>query len=136
MKRTFVNLFGLCILALLIVACGSATTTTEPPLPAFVHQSAQSLKAYRLAAQMPELLHSLPCYCNCGAMFGHQSLHDCFFNADGTYNDHAASCAICQQEVTDAAQWKAQGNALKVIRRLIDRKYADYGTPTNTPAVP
>ncbi len=135
MKNKSIVLLAIMVTAYIITACATEPTLPDPPFPTFVYDSALSLKAYRLASRMPEMLDKLPCYCDCGRASGHKSLHDCFFKADGTYNDHASGCQVCGLEMVDAAQWVREGKSLKQIRSMIDAKYAPYGMPTNTAPV-
>ena len=124
-------------LALVLAACGSAKTPAavvpDPVFPTTVYSNPAALKAYRIAVRMPELLAVLPCYCGCGQTLAHENLRDCFLNADGTFDEHAATCAVCDMEAVDAAQWQAQGNPPAQIWRLIVAKYDSYGPGTNTP---
>ncbi|MCL5960581.1 MAG: PCYCGC domain-containing protein [Chloroflexi bacterium] len=115
----------------------SATATDQPSaeFPDFVYNSATSLAAYRLAPRLAGLLPSLPCYCNCGRASGHKNLKDCFFKEDGTFNDHASNCDVCQDEVMDVDKWQKEGKSIREIRAAIDEKYRDYGQPTDTPPV-
>ncbi len=131
MKLKFIILLTAFVLAL--ASCSIESAPPDPPFPTFVYDSALSLKAYRLATQMPEMLTKLPCYCDCGRASGHKSLRDCFFKADGSYNDHASACEVCDLEMVDAAQWAKEGKPIQQIRALIDAKYAPYGNPTDTP---
>ncbi len=105
--------------------------------PSFVYTSDQSLRAYetaiKIAIKSPEVLPVIPCYCGCGEFSGHKNLKDCFFKDDGSLNDHAAFCDVCDREVLDVAKWEEEGYSLKKIRALIDDNYAEYGDPTDTP---
>ena len=137
MKHTIpVMVLGL-LLALALSACGSRAPAQTPiPDPVFrsaVYANPQALKGYRIAVQMPELLAVLPCYCGCGKTLGHRSLRDCFLNDDGTFDEHAATCAVCDMQAADAALWKAQGNPPSQIWRLMVAKYDTYGPSTDTP---
>jgi len=127
------------LLLTIIAGCGTQATpgeATTVAFPAFVYDSALSLQAYRLAVSLPkEHLAAIPCYCDCGRASGHTSLKDCFFKADGSFDDHASACHICAYEVIDLAQWSKEGKSLKQIRAMIDAKYHEYGEPTNTPPV-
>jgi hypothetical protein len=49
------------------------------------------VKSYELAAEIPDVLNQLPCYCYCERI-GHKSLHTCFESA------HGAHCAVCMKE--------------------------------------
>ncbi len=111
----------------------NSTVTSPREFPPFAYNSAQVLQAYETAVQMPEVLLLMPCYCNCGEAHGHKNLKDCFFNEDGSLNDHAAFCEVCDMEVADIATWQGEGYSLKQIRGLIEEKYSAYGEPTDTP---
>jgi hypothetical protein len=50
------------------------------------------VRAYELAAKIPDALNQMPCYCYCERI-GHNSLHTCFESA------HGAHCAICMKEL-------------------------------------
>ncbi len=107
----------------------------NPEFPAFVYNSALALKAYKLAVKQKDVLASIPCYCDCGRASKHTSLKDCYYKSDGTFNDHASNCDVCEQEIIDVDQWRDQGIGLKEVRTMIDEKYRDWGEPTNTPPI-
>jgi hypothetical protein len=67
---------------------------------------------YELAAQIPGVLHQLPCYCYCDRM-GHKSLRSCFENT------HGAQCATCLKEVYYAYDQTQKGKTVKQIREGI-----------------
>jgi len=50
------------------------------------------VRAYELAAKIPDALNQMPCYCYCERI-GHKSLHTCFETT------HGAHCAVCMKEV-------------------------------------
>ena len=139
MKRISISISLLILLAYLLSACATVaesldSNSSDPQFPAYVYDSALSLKSYKLALQYASVLFKIPCYCDCGRASGHQSLHDCFFKGDG-FNDHASGCEVCGLEMVDVAQWIRDGKSIKQIRAMIDVKYAPYGHGTNTPAV-
>ena len=73
-----------------------------PILPADLRVGEQfkfpyQVHAYELAAQIPGVIHQLPCYCYCERI-GHKSLHTCF------ESEHGAHCGICMKEVYYAFQ--------------------------------
>src|SRR5690348_18228184 len=61
-----------------------------PPLdlPAFqLSRSKDEVRAiYRFAAEHPEVLHYIPCFCGCQRL-GHQSNEDCFVRSRGKNGD-------------------------------------------------
>ena len=113
-------------------APASANVTPQREFPPFVYNSARVLQAYETAVQIPEVLPFMPCYCGCGEAQDHKNLKDCFFKGDGSLNDHAAFCEVCDMEVADIAKWQGEGYSLKQIRGLIEEKYQRYGEPTDT----
>jgi hypothetical protein len=124
---------GILAAAILAAACGSAARGAD--FPSFVYASADSLAAYKTAVANRTLLLVLPCYCGCGESAQHRNLEQCFFKPEGGYDSHASGCDICGKEAMDAARWQRDGMSAKEIRRLIDEKYAVYGTPTDTAPV-
>ncbi len=55
------------------------------------------VRAYELAAKIPNVICQLPCYCFCDRI-GHSSLHTCFEST------HGAHCGLCMKEVFYAYQ--------------------------------
>ena len=55
-------------------------------------QAPYQVRAYQLAAKIPDELNQMPCYCYCERI-GHKSLHTCFESV------HGAHCGICMKEV-------------------------------------
>ena len=114
----------------------SSATAQGPQFPEFVYTSQTSQDAYRLAVDNRQLFSQMPCYCGCGRLdMPHQNLDQCFFTADGSFEQHAAYCTICADIAVDAARWQSEGNTTTEIRRLVDEKFADLGPGTNTPPV-
>ena len=72
---------------------------------------------YRAAAEDPQLLDGLYCYCNCAEHAGHYSLLECFSS------DHAAMCDVCLNEAETAFEMSRHGTDLEVIRTGIDGLY-------------
>ncbi len=50
------------------------------------------VRAYEVAAKIPDVINQMPCYCYCERI-GHGSLHTCFEST------HGAHCGICMKEV-------------------------------------
>ncbi len=74
------------------------------------------VEVYKEAAQIPEVLYQLPCYCRCDRALGHTSLHSCF---EGT---HGAICATCAAEGAYAYKMTKLGKTPEQIRAGIERK--------------
>jgi hypothetical protein len=74
------------------------------------------VEVYKEAAQIPNVLYQLPCYCRCDRALGHTSLHSCF---EGT---HGAICSTCAQEGAYAYRMTKQGRTPQQIRAGIERK--------------
>lgn len=72
---------------------------------------------YRAAAEIPEVLDGIHCYCKCDEHAGHHSLLSCFAS------DHAAMCDICLSEAETAFELSRDGVRLGVIRDVIDQTY-------------
>lgn len=74
------------------------------------------VEVYREAAQIPNVLYQLPCYCRCDRALGHKSLHSCF---EGT---HGAICSTCAEEGAYAYKMTKLGRTPQQIRAGIERK--------------
>jgi len=73
-------------------------------------------QVYLMAAQIPGVLHQLPCYCRCDRALGHNSLHSCYENT------HGAECSTCAKEAVYAYRLTKKGETPKQIREGIERK--------------
>lgn len=74
------------------------------------------VEVYKQAAQIPDVLYQLPCYCRCDRALGHASLHSCF---EGT---HGAICATCAAEEAYAYKMTKAGKTPEQIRAGIEHK--------------
>jgi hypothetical protein len=75
-------------------------------------------EAYKLVREIPQTIAQLPCYCYCDEGHGHKSLYSCF------EDEHAASCAVCVQEVLVAYRLeKEQGLTAPQIRERINATF-------------
>ena len=97
---------------------------------------------YRFAAEHPEVLSYMPCYCGCDKS-GHRSSEDCFVksrskNGDVTeWNDHGIACAMCIAVAERAKQMCDKGASLSEVRADIERRYGNItGLRTATPLPP
>ena len=62
---------------------GSAEATAVPtPLPADLFRG-RVHEAYKAAAEIPDVLAELACYCGCAKSIGHRHLLDCFVDDHG-----------------------------------------------------
>jgi len=102
--------------------------------PAYVYNSPMTLEGYQAAVKVGDNLKVIPCYCGC-VYQKHQSLRDCFFKPDGSYNDHASNCHLCVEEAADLGKWYEQGLTQKEMRALIEQKFQSHGPGTLTPPI-
>jgi hypothetical protein len=59
-----------------------ATDSLPTPLPA-AQFTGRTREAYQAAAEIPDVLAGLRCYCGCDKSLGHRSLLDCFVDDHG-----------------------------------------------------
>ncbi|MGE0158673.1 MAG: CYCXC family (seleno)protein [Gemmatimonadales bacterium] len=77
----------------------------------------RTAEVYAMAAEIPEVLDGIYCYCFCSETFGHYSLLDCFLS------DHAAGCDVCMEEAAIAYEMTSRGESLDAIRQVVDQQY-------------
>ncbi len=75
-------------------------------------------RAYKVAAEIPDVMDSLYCYCNCMIHSGHKSLKTCFTN------EHGANCGICIDQALRAYELHKEGKDILTIRKKIDKEFA------------
>jgi len=95
-----------------------ATSALPTPLPSELFQG-RAREAYAAAAEIPDVLAGLSCYCGCKKSYGHRHLLDCFTD------DHAATCGHCINEALDAHTLFMTGTPPDEIRKFIDEKYGE-----------
>ncbi|MBE9528606.1 MAG: hypothetical protein IME99_05155 [Proteobacteria bacterium] len=93
---------------------GGETRETLPPY----YFTGETAKAYKIAQEIPEVLDSLYCYCDCKKHMGHKSLLTCYVN------EHGAYCDICINEALTAAQMHADGADIETIRKVVDETFS------------
>lgn len=105
-----------------------------PPRPAEV-----VVAAYQFAAEHPEILSYIPCFCGCEHV-GHQGNEDCFVrtraeNGDVLeWDEHGVGCQVCIDVATRSRQMHASGASVTDIRAAIDREFgAQQPTQMRTP---
>lgn len=166
--KPFTILLGMAVLALATVVAISAeqTATAKPGAkpsaaakapaaakPAFVRKTAPPLPAmgfapvrpmdvvratYDFAAQHPEILSYVPCYCGCGAD-GHKHNESCFVarrDAKGNvteWDTHGFGCTICIDVAREAMQLYSSGADVVSIRAAIEKKWTPGNAAGKTP---
>jgi len=110
-----------------------------PPRPPDVVRA-----AYVFAAEHPEILSYVPCFCGCERS-GHKGNEDCFVARRDAAGDvvewepHGLDCAVCLDVARDAQQMYSSGASVRDIRAAIEKKWASAaarGTHTHTPQPP
>jgi hypothetical protein len=98
--------------------------------------------AYKFAAEHPEVLSYVPCFCGCERT-GHRGNEDCFVreravNGDViSWEDHGMECAVCLDVAQRAMQLFTSGQSVADIRATIEREWAGkMPSHTPTPAAP
>ena len=98
--------------------------------------------AYRFAAEHPEVLSFVPCFCGCERS-GHRGNEDCFVKsraANGDvqeWEDHGMECNVCLDVAQQAMQMYSSGASVRDIRAAVESKWAPQAhTHTPTPAPP
>src|SRR5829696_172655 len=119
---------------------------STPPLPTVGFAPVRPMDivraTYDFAAQHPEVLKYVPCYCGCGEQ-GHKANESCFIarrDPKGNvleWDTHGFGCTICVDVAREAMQLYASGADVHSIRAAIERKWtpgnADGKTPTPHP---
>jgi hypothetical protein len=92
---------------------------TRPTLsPAYF--TGKAAKAYMAAREIPEVLDSLYCYCDCEKNFGHKSLLSCYVD------QHAKYCSVCIDEALMAYEMHKEGKSTLEIRRQVDKRFSRH----------
>ncbi len=114
----------------------------KPELPDFARKTGRVAEAYIFAAQNPDKVMYLACYCGCAGMqhsdklLSHKSLKDCYIKPDGSYEPHASECKLCNDITLKARDLLMTGYSLKDVRKKIDDEYSGRGVGTNTSLPP
>jgi hypothetical protein len=97
---------------------------------------------YTFAAEHPEVLRYMPCFCGCNEM-GHRSSEACFVKSrskTGTvteWNEHGIACAMCIAVAERAKTMRDAGASLGDTRADIEKRYGHItGLRTDTPLPP
>lgn len=125
---------------------GPHKQTNLPPLPTQAYAPPRPMNvvrdAYLFAAEHPEILSYVPCFCGC-ERGGHKGNHDCFVSARNEKGDvtawepHGLECTVCIDVATEARQLHASGASVREIRAAVEKKWAGFnGGHTPTPPAP
>jgi len=103
-----------------------------PPIPFQGYAPPRSAEvitaAYRFAADHPEILSYVPCFCGCERS-GHGANHDCFVkqraeNGDVVaWDEHGVECAVCIDVANRSRQMFESGASVRDIRTAIDKEF-------------
>ena len=96
-----------------------AAQPAESPTVALADLPDATAGIYRYAAGHAGHFTELPCYCGCEQGLGHLNLEDCFVNADGDWDAHAAGCVVCTQEAIAAREQLDAGITIGDVRQSI-----------------
>lgn len=123
------------------------TRKSVPPLPAVGFAPVRPMDivraTYDFAAQHPEILKYVPCYCGCGSQ-GHSANESCFVarrDARGNvleWDTHGFGCTICVDVAREAMQLYSSGADVVSIRAAIEKRWSpgNAGGRTPTPQPP
>jgi len=120
--------------------------TNLPPLQFPGYQMPRSPEvvtaAYKFAAEHPEVLSYVPCFCGCERN-GHRGNEDCFVKARDIngdvvlWDEHGMECAVCLDVATQSRLMHAAGASVSEIRTAIDKEWGPKATThTHTPEPP
>jgi uncharacterized protein with PCYCGC motif len=110
--------------------------TYQLPQPSSVIRS-----VYDFAADHPEVLQYVPCFCGC-EQSGHRSAEQCFVKSRAkngdvlSWNDHGMTCGMCLAVAKRAMDMYGSHASVKAIRDDVERTYSGMTTnrtPTPTP---
>src|SRR5688500_19886250 len=115
---------------------------TAPPLPSVGFAPVRPMDivraTYDFAAQHPEILNYVPCYCGCGSQ-GHKANESCFVarrDPRGNvleWDTHGFGCTICVDVAREAMQMYSSGADVHSIRAAIERKWTPGNAAGKTP---
>jgi hypothetical protein len=112
------------VILLLVTSCAAGEEVprggeTRPTLnPAYF--TGKEARAYRAAKEIPEVLDSLYCYCDCQKHSAHKSLLTCFVDL------HAKYCDVCMDEAIMAYELHKDGNDIPSIKKKIDSVFSAH----------
>ncbi|MGC4082452.1 MAG: PCYCGC motif-containing (lipo)protein [Vicinamibacterales bacterium] len=124
-----------------VAGLGPHTQAQYPPIPFRGYAPPRPPEvvtaAFQFAAEHPEVLSYVPCFCGC-QQGGHKGNHDCFVRSRAANGDvleweeHGVECAVCIDVATRSRQMFASGASVTEIRAAIEREFLP-NAPTMTP---
>lgn len=124
---------------------GPHKQATLPPIPFQGYAPPRPYEvvtaAYQFAAEHPEVLSYVPCFCGCERA-GHTGNSDCFVKsraANGDvidWDEHGVECAVCIDVANRSRQMHSSGASVGDIRTAIDKEFGALSsahTPTPHP---
>jgi len=118
---------------------------TAPPLPSVGFAPVRPMDVvratYDFAAQHPEILNYIPCYCGCGSQ-GHKANESCFVarrDPRGNvleWDTHGFGCTICIDVARESMQLYNSGADVHSIRAAIEKRWAPGNAGGRTPTPP
>jgi hypothetical protein len=125
-----------------MASIGPHKQATLPPIPFRGYAPPRAPEvvaaAFDFAAEHPEVLAYVPCFCGC-EMGGHRGNEDCFVkrrDASGDFvewEEHGLECLVCIDVATRSRQMYASGASVADIRAAIDKEFGARYTTNKTP---
>jgi hypothetical protein len=113
-----------------------------PPLPSVGFAPVRPMDVvratYDFAANHPEILRYVPCYCGCGEQ-GHKANESCFVarrDQKGNvleWDTHGFGCTICIDVARESMQLYNSGADVVAIRAAIEKRWAPSNAAGRTP---
>jgi len=138
--RKFLFLFIIvALLSTIISACSTQKQSNDlhmmsmDQMPAEVQSAPVTVQAaYQFAAENPDIMKNIPCYCGCGNV-GHTSNYSCYVSqvddkGKFTFDDHALGCSICVDITQDVMRLLKDGKSPQDARAYVDATYSKYGS--------
>jgi len=124
---------------------GPHKQATLPPIPFQSYAPPRPYEvvtaAYQFAAEHPEVLSYVPCFCGCERS-GHTGNSDCFVKSRAPngdvidWDEHGVECAVCIDVANRSRQMHSSGASVRDIRAAIDKEFGALSsahTPTPHP---
>lgn len=133
------SMAALCVCCVLVAGCDDSSQLELDGR--HIHGSLDEVKeAYRFAAERPDLLDLMPCFCGCED-YEHKAVTSCFVRRRGdggavaAWDYHGSRCALCVEVVLTAIRLEAAGQSKSQIRQALESQYLRTGKKTPTPPI-